>query len=225
MSTAAVKTYGLGRKIYAMARSARLTAIAIRFGDTIPLLVILWGCSSAPSFNTGAVTWKTYSNSRYGFEFLYPSSWTSLPPPENNDGIAFVSPRNNSVEIRGWAGNGLPEIIKDKNAKKTIDANFQTQQGVSGVLEVEVGRQESSMRLTLTKGQVKYYWQGRSPSPEFGDYYRVFYYIAQQYRVPGQEKVTRSQGRQGRQINSKFCFFIPPSAHLPQNDGLEGTQT
>ncbi len=181
MSTA-TKTY-TKRKSY---------AIASRVGKAIAILLILYGCS-APSFINSGVTWKTYSNSRYGFEFLYPSTWTSLPPPENNDGIAFVSPQNTRVEIRGWAGNRLPDsIITDKNAKKTINPNFKTNQGVFGVLEVEVGSQESSMILTLTKGQVKYYWQGRSPASEFSNYYRVFYYIAQEYRISGEgDKGTR----------------------------------
>lgn len=146
------------------------------------LLLILCGCS-APSIN--AVTWKTYSNSRYKFEFPYPSSWTSLPAPENDDGIAFVSPQNNTVEIRGWAGNQLPDAMINKNAKKTVYTNFRTNQGMSGVLEVEVGSQESSMKLTLTQGQLKYYWLGRSQAREFSKYYRMFYYIAQEYRILG----------------------------------------
>ena len=52
------------------------------------------------------------------------------------------------------------------------------------MLVVEVGQQVSSMTLTLTQGQVKYYWQGQSNSQEFQNYYRLFYYIAQQYRIP-----------------------------------------
>jgi hypothetical protein len=170
MSTAAVKTYSLKQRIYAIAGGV---------GAAISVVTMLSGCN-APGFNS--VTWKTYSNSRYGFEFPYPSTWTSLPPPENHDGIAFVSPQNNTVEIRSWAGNRLPDSI-DKDAKKTINSNFKTAQGVSGVLEVEIGSKISSMTLAISQGQIKYYWQGRSPSEDFQDYYRVFYYIAQQYRV------------------------------------------
>lgn len=169
-------------------RKRKTYANASGVGKAIALSLILCGCN-APSFINSGVTWKTYTNSRYGFEFLYPSTWTSLPPPENNDGIAFVSPQNTKVEIRGWGGNRLPDaIITDKNAKKTINPNFKTNQGVFGVLEVEVGSQESSMTLTLTKGEVKYYWQGRSPASEFSNYYRVFYYIAQQYRISGERR-------------------------------------
>jgi hypothetical protein len=66
---------------------------------------------------------------------------------------------------------------------KKIKPNFQTTQGVSGVLVVEVDRGVGSMTLTLTQEQVKYCWQGKSKSQEFQDYYRLFYYIAQQYRI------------------------------------------
>jgi len=199
------------------------TATKRRKTYAIALSLILCGCN-APSFINSGVTWKTYTNSRYGFEFLYPSTWTSLPPPENNDGIAFVSPQNTKVEIRGWAGNELPDaIITDKNAKKTINPNFKTNQGVSGVLEVEVGSQESLMTLTLTTPQVKYYWQGRSPASEFSNYYRVFYYIAQEYRVSGEEwgdKETRGT-RETRENNS---FFSPhhASPHFPHDSVREG---
>jgi hypothetical protein len=140
----------------------------------------LWGCT-ANNFNAGAIAWKTYSNSRYGFEFPYPSNWTSSAAPANDDGIAFLSPQDNSVEIRGWASQQLPN---DRESVKKIKSNFQTAQGVSGVMVVEVSQQIGSMTLTLTQGQVKYCLQGRSKSQDFQNYYRLFYYIAQQYRIP-----------------------------------------
>ncbi|AFY33985.1 hypothetical protein [Calothrix sp. PCC 7507] len=164
---AMVKTCSLGRIIYISA-----------------LLIMLWGCA-ASGFNTSGVTWKTYNNSRYSFEFPYPSNWASLPAPDNDDGITFVSPQKNSVQIRSWAGNRLPEsLTKNRDVKTTIDPNFRTVQGVSGVLVVDVDPQVSLMTLTLTQGQIKYYWQGRSQTQEFPDYYNLFYYIAQQYRIP-----------------------------------------
>lgn len=145
------------------------------------LFLILWGCN-APGLDISSVSWKTYSNSRYGFEFPYPSNWNSLTAPVNDDGIAIVSPRNNNVEIRAWASNQLPQSINQDSTKST-SPNFQTTQGLRGVLLVEVDNTVSSMTLTLTQNQVKYDWQGRSPSQEFSNYYPLFYYIAQQYRI------------------------------------------
>ncbi|AFZ25249.1 hypothetical protein Cylst_3079 [Cylindrospermum stagnale PCC 7417] len=170
MMSIAVKTCSLGRIIYTFA-----------FG--VGTAIAFWGCSTS-NFRDSDLAWKTYSNSRYGFEFPYPSNWTSLATPENNDGIALVSPNNNSVEIRGWAGHQLPgSSTQNREGMKTINENFQTVQGVSGVLVVEVGQKVSLMKLTLTQGEVKYYWQGQSNSQEFQNYYRLFYYIAQQYRI------------------------------------------
>ena len=181
MSNAAIKTCGLGRRVYAIA-----------------IAVSLCGCTGS---NLGSSpTWKTYTNGRYGLEFPYPSNCTALPPPDNNDGQAFVSPQNPEVEIRGWAGNRLPEWeMKQKNAKTSMNPNFKTAQGVSGQLAVEVGAEVSSMTLTLTQGQVRYYWQGRSPSQQFDDYYRFFYYIAEQYRIPSQER-SRRRSASGQEL-------------------------
>ncbi|MDZ8241520.1 MAG: hypothetical protein RMZ69_30940 [Nostoc sp. ChiQUE01a] len=175
MTTAKVKTSCLTQKIY---------RLSFGLSPAIALLIIVWGCT-ATDLNVEAITWTTYSNSRYGFEFPYPSNWTSLAAPENDDGIGFIAPQNNSVEIRGWASHQLPNsMIKDRESGKNIKPNFQTAQGISGVLVVEVARQATSMTLTLTQNQVKYHWQGRSNSKEFPNYYRLFYYIAQQYRIP-----------------------------------------
>ncbi|MBH8564050.1 hypothetical protein I8748_17975 [Nostoc sp. CENA67] len=184
MSTT-VKTCSLGKNIYTKFPSVSKALPNVKLVCIYALFTIVSGCS-APNFNASNITWKTYSNSRYGFEFPYPSNWTALTAPENNDGIAFVPPQNNSVEIRAWAVNQLPKsITEDQDSEKAIKPNFQTAQGISGVMLVEVGQQVSLMTLTLTQGQVKYYWQGRSSSQEFQDYYRLFYYIAQQYRIWG----------------------------------------
>ncbi|MBG1268548.1 hypothetical protein F8S12_20170 [Nostoc sp. WHI] len=158
----------LGRRIYRFPASV---------SGAIALFIILWGCT-AFDFNAGAIAWKTYSNSRYGFEFPYPSNWISLAAPENADGMTFISPLDNTVEIRGWASHQLPN-----SSVKKINPNFQTAQGVSGMMVVEVDQRVGSMTLTITQNQVKYSWQGRSKSQEFQDYYRLFYYIAQQYRI------------------------------------------
>ena len=147
------------------------------------VLALMLSACGGSNFNATDPVWKTYNNPRYKFEFPYPSQWASVRP-DNNDGIAFISPRNQAVEIRSWAGNQLPESIIGKDAKKTINPNFRTAQGISGVLTVEVGKQESAIALKINRENIKYYWYAKAPSQEFDNYYRIFYYMAQQYRVP-----------------------------------------
>jgi len=143
---------------------------------TLALAAIICSCTNSLEQTT---TWKTYANRRYGFEFPYPSNWNTLLSPENQDGVAFVSPAQD-VEIRGWAGNQLRSLLTPVDKQ----SNFKTKQGKSGQLVVDVGLQVSSMTLTLTQGEVNYYWRGQCQNEKFGDYYRFFYYIAQQYRIP-----------------------------------------
>ncbi|MGD1874672.1 MAG: hypothetical protein ACFB02_16660 [Mastigocoleus sp.] len=145
-------------------------------------LLFFFGCN-LPGFNN-SISWKSYTNSRYGFEFPYPANWESLPPPENNDGIVFILPKTKSVRIQGWAGNRLPESIsKDEKSTREVNSNFQTRQGVSGNLVVEVGSELSYMTLIIVHEKLHYYWQGRSPSKDFQDYYRLFDYIARRYKI------------------------------------------
>ena len=144
----------------------------------IILALILSGCR--PSSFTSAGSWKTYSNSRYGFEFLYPSNWVAAPPPEDQDGQAFTLPQNPAVEIRGWASN---QYALQKNKAKSLQSNFKTKQGLAGQLKVKIGPEQSSMTLTLNQGQFRYSWQGQAPSQQFDNYYRFFYYTAVEYQV------------------------------------------
>jgi hypothetical protein len=170
MSTAAITTGKTGnlRRVIGLLFSGIGTAI------------ICGGCS-INGFWTSRQNWETYQNPRYGFEFPYPSNWTSQTP-DNNDGVIFVSPQNENLKIHAWAGNELPELQTTETTKQ-IDHNFETAQGISGVLVVEVGQQISSMTLTINQGQIKYHWQGQTSSKEFKDYYRLFYYIAKQYKI------------------------------------------
>lgn len=150
----------------------------------IALIVMLSGC---PPSDSQSGTWKTYQNPRYGFEFLYPSNWVPAPMPDNRDGQAFSDRQNLAVQILGSAGDRLPEIevvpSQEKHPKST-QQNFTTQQGRTGKLQVDVGTDFSLMTLTLTQGRIRYTWQGKAPSKQFADYYRFFYYIASQYRLP-----------------------------------------
>ncbi|NEO30274.1 MAG: hypothetical protein F6K36_07490 [Symploca sp. SIO3C6] len=148
--------------------------------------------------------WNTYRNPRYSFEFPYPSNWQALPMPENLDGQVFRDPQNPTLEIRGWAklletavspttGVNSSSLETQSPTSKgdeialSQQQNFTTNQGFRGKMQVEIGTQISSMKLTLSQGQVVYNWQGQSQSENFADYYRFFYEIASQYRIPTPE--------------------------------------
>ena len=153
------------------------------------LTTFLGSCRSNDSTST---TWKVYKNERFGFEFPYPDRWAESIPPENRDGIAFGDPQNPDVEIRGWAEHerlatsATPRKSFTRNRNQqlpTPSLNFTTLQGVLGNLDAKIGAQ-STLTLTLTQGETRYYWRGSAPNQKFGDYYRFFNYIANHYRVP-----------------------------------------
>jgi hypothetical protein len=148
----------------------------------------------------GRDTWTIYRNSRYSFEFPYPSNWESFPMPDNRDGRAFRDSMHPNVEIRGWAANQLPAIDRPSYRNRLTNAspaqlqNFTTQQGFTGQLQVEVGAKTSLMTLTLSRGKVQYYWQGQCDSKLFANYFRLFYYMASQYRLSPPEEQTEDKG-------------------------------
>lgn len=161
-----------------------------------PLVVILFGCSTTTLDEQD--TWTIYRNPRYNFEFPYPTNWESFPMPDNRDGRAFRDSNHPSAEIRGWAANQLPAIDMPSYHNRLINSspaelqNFTTQQGFTGQLQVEVGAKTSLMTLTLSQGKVQYYWQGQCDSKVFANYFRLFYYMASQYRLsPPQEQTQR----------------------------------
>jgi len=141
--------------------------------------LIVWGCS-ANNLQFPDTTWNTYRNKRYGFEFPYPNTWQALENPDNSDGIALVSPNKKNVEIRAYASKPLLKSLT-KNPQPV--PNFQTHQGFSGVMAVEIGKKVTIMKLTITQEQLEYHWQAKSDRQDFQNYYRLFYYIAQEYKI------------------------------------------
>lgn len=170
-----VVNVGASKAKVRLTKQARLVGVAVS-------LILLMSCRSSEGAPPG--TWKTYHNPRYNFEFPYPSDWIAAPPPDNQDGQAFHDPKNSEAEIRGWAGHQIKTTAKQKSSDLPLKPNFSTQQGLAGELKINVGPETSSMTLVLQQGNIRYNWQARSPSQEFDDYYRFFYYIARQYRVP-----------------------------------------
>ena len=149
----------------------------------ILLLFMLSSCRASDLVSQNS--WKTYQNPRYKFEFPYPSSWESIPMPDNLDGRAFRDPNNPNLEIRGWALNQSPKTESSSSSSTVTDSpNFTTEQGVTGQLQVKVGVDTSMITLALKQEQVEYHWQGQSDSEQFADYYRFFNYVASRYRLP-----------------------------------------
>ena len=159
----------------------------------MPLIVLLLSCSQSNMRSPDS--WSIYRNSRYSFEFPYPSNWIAFPMPDNRDGRAFRDPQNPNIEIRGWAANNLAESNAPSQAQERTpkqpqssqQQNFTTDQGLTGKLRVELGSDLSLMTLSLSQGNVLYSWQGQSESEQFADYYRFFNYVARQYRLPVSE--------------------------------------
>lgn len=132
-------------------------------------------------------TWKVYQNPNYGFEFPYPDNWVPAPLSDGQDGRRFRNPHSMDVEILGWASHlsSAPGDSSEQVRRSVLAApNFTTRQGLRGQLRVEIGASVSLMTLTLAEEGVVYFWQGRSPSDQFSQYYEFFDYVAKQYHVP-----------------------------------------
>ena len=146
---------------------------------SIGLYLMLWGCIDN-DFQVKDVRWKTYKNNRYGFEFPYPNTWQELKNPDNSDGVVLVLPNKKKLEIRSYASKPLLKFSRKTQGKVY---NFRTNQAVFGVLTVEVREKVTVIKLTITQEKLEYFWQGQSDSQEFKKYYRLFYYMAQEYKI------------------------------------------
>jgi hypothetical protein len=146
---------------------------------SIGLYLMLWGCIDN-DFQVKDVRWKTYKNNRYGFEFPYPNTWQELKNPDNSDGVVLVLPNKKNLEIRSYASKPLLKFSRKTQGKVY---NFRTNQGVFSVLTAEVREKVTVIKLTITQEKLEYFWQGQSDSQEFKKYYRLFYYMAQEYKI------------------------------------------
>jgi hypothetical protein len=63
-------------------------------------LIVFTGLISI-CFAAQAADWKLYVNDRFGFSVHVPASFKSSAPPENNDGLNFVS-KDQTAEIRAY---------------------------------------------------------------------------------------------------------------------------
>lgn len=92
----------------------------------------------------------------------------------------LVLPNKKNLEIRSYASKPLLKFSRKTQGKVY---NFRTNQGVFGVLTVEVREKVTVIKLTITQEKLEYFWQGQSDSQEFKKYYRLFYYMAQEYKI------------------------------------------
>jgi hypothetical protein len=134
-----------------------------------------------PSNQPKNIGWQTYANPRFGYQFPYPENWQAERTPSNLDGQAFYHGDNPKIKMRTWAGYALTPI---NTGVSNINPNFVTESGATGRLQVNIDKENTTMRLTLVKNGVQYHWQGSSPSQEFANYYKFFYYVASQYQIP-----------------------------------------
>ncbi|MBD2154493.1 hypothetical protein H6G02_08215 [Leptolyngbya sp. FACHB-16] len=171
---------GWGDRLSSAIRSIGCKASS-RFG-WVGLMLLLGACQ--PLSNLERAQWETYQNERYDFAFPHPDNWIPKPILGNREGREFQAPQQNQVTIQGWASQ-VSEVpsVSSPQPEHGMFPNFTTEQGLQGQLEVKIGKDMSNMRLTLTQNGVIYYWEGRSPSDDFDDYFKFFFYVAKQYQV------------------------------------------
>lgn len=166
------------------------TETITRWASAVTLSVILASCTSTR--DPLQTQWNTYNNPRFHFQFPYPRHWIPLDPPTNLDGRAFRHPENPNIEVRGWARLNLTDLNLPNSPPihppNPSDSNLTTEQGLPAYLDVEVGKEETRITVTLKTDNIIYNLQGRSPNDKFAQYYELFYYIATQYRITIQQQ-------------------------------------
>lgn len=152
----------------------------LSFIGAIALTCGLSACQIPANYQKN-ISWQTYANPRFGYQFPYPANWQAEKTPSNLDGQAFYHDDNPKIKMRTWAGYALTPINKGIDH---INPNFITESGEAGRLQVNIDKENTTMRLTLVKNGIQYHWQGSTPSREFANYYKFFYYVASQYQLP-----------------------------------------
>ncbi|TAE59244.1 MAG: hypothetical protein EAZ76_14330 [Nostocales cyanobacterium] len=174
--------------------------------SSIGTAIIISGCSADGfnGLNSSTNQWKTYKNPRYGFEFPYPKDWQSFPV-DNNDGVTITAPKKPDTEIRAWATKELPEI-QPLGTNTQTNQNFETAQGMSGVLTVETNQKTSAMKLTINHQNINYYWQAKTNHQDFKTHYPLFSYIAREYKI--QQSQTETGKTEETKLQQKLNYLI-----------------
>jgi hypothetical protein len=74
-------------------------------------------CASAA---VAAPSWKHYGNNRFGYTVDIPAGWQDQPPPDNGDGLSFLSP-DGKAELAVY-GRWVMENNMDGDAAEALTA-------------------------------------------------------------------------------------------------------
>ena len=86
----------------------------------LSLLTALLVCAGVA---VAAQPWKRYGNDRFGVTADVPADWQAQPPPENGDGLTFLSPDGKaSLAVYG-------RYVMEDSAASALDAGAQPMQG------------------------------------------------------------------------------------------------
>jgi hypothetical protein len=80
----------------------------------IPMLLIFILLSAGAIFAQSALPWKTYHNTRFGYDIEYPQTLIPSPESANGDGRVFAS-KDGKVELTIFGGcNALSQSLTEK---------------------------------------------------------------------------------------------------------------